>query len=197
MSPEYVTGTPAQTPVLKPLRYPLYDTENLTVSVPYTEIDLFVDNKKNGAGAAKTESDCNMTTSGQLGTPLEFDLIGFIGHLKIGTALADYVTFYNGGVFKWITGQTTTQLVVKVQQIPAGVAPHGFYTQASPANATLIAHGWGVTSNFYNFTTPDRKARRITSNEAFKNVITFPAGITPSATMYWTTYMLGILYASL
>lgn len=194
---EYVTGTPAQTPILKPLRYPLYDTENLTISVAYTEINLFVDNKKNGAGTAKNESDTNMTTSGSLGTPLEFDLIGWIGHLKAGTALADIQAFYNNGVFKWITGQTTTQLAVKVAQIPSGIQLSGFYSQTTASSATLIANGWNVNTNFYNFTTPDRKARRITSSEAFKNQITFPSAVTPTATMYWTTYMLGILYASL
>jgi hypothetical protein len=190
-----VTGTPPQTPLLRPLRQPLYDREPIDTGANLVE--LFVDNKKNNAGTAKTERDTNMPGSGLLATPLEFALVGFQGHLELGTALADYQAIYNGGVFKWIFGQTTTWLTIKLMQIPQGIGPHGFYTQTAAANATLITHGWGVMNNIFSFLNHKKEARPIGSNESFKNQLSFPGGVTLSATVYWTTYMIGILKASL
>jgi hypothetical protein len=67
---QYVVGTPPQTPVLRPLRQPLYDSEYL-VNGSQAKVSLFVDNKKFATGASKTEVDTNMTQSGQLGYPLK------------------------------------------------------------------------------------------------------------------------------
>ena len=69
---QYVVGTPPQTPVLRPLRQPLYDSELIT-NGQTQKVSLFVDNKRFAlTGVAKTEADTNMTQSGQLGFPLNF-----------------------------------------------------------------------------------------------------------------------------
>lgn len=85
-TPKYVKGSPAQVPLLRPLRQYQYDREYILSTA--SSIVLFADNKKNGAptGVAKTLTDTNMPNAGQLGTPLEFDLFGFMGHLDCGTS---------------------------------------------------------------------------------------------------------------
>jgi hypothetical protein len=68
---QYVIGTPP-TPVLRPLRQPLYDTVFLDGKVGRQQ--AFVDNRFFTDHKGKTTQDTNLTQSGQLGYPLEFDL---------------------------------------------------------------------------------------------------------------------------
>jgi hypothetical protein len=66
------------------------------------KVSLFVDNKRFAlTGAAKTEADTNMTQSGQLGYPLEFDLIGFLFELQRGATRTAHNSLYNNTVWKW------------------------------------------------------------------------------------------------
>jgi hypothetical protein len=196
---QYVAGTPAQTPVLRPLRQPLYDTEKF--SNGDTQQILFSDNRKFADGTAKTLCDTNMPQSGTLGFPLEFDHVGFTFELERGTTRADHNILYGCSVFEWIYGQVTRWLQVRLTRIPEGITSSGSVSidgQAGPTEASIIGNGWGVTSNFYNFTTPDRKARRITSTESFKNPILFPRTLANlAADRLGTTYVLGILYGQL
>jgi len=98
---QYVVGTPPQTPVLRPLRQPLYDTE-LMANGQVNKVSLFVDNKRFAlTGAAKNEGDTNMTQSGQLGYPLEFDLIGFLFEVQRGATRTAHNNIYNRTVWKW------------------------------------------------------------------------------------------------
>lgn len=101
---QYVVGTPPQTPVLRPLRQPLYDTEKLT-NGQTTKAQLFADNKKFADGTTKLECDTNMTQSGSLGYPLEFDLVGFLTELERGATRAQHNDIYTKIVFKWFFGQ--------------------------------------------------------------------------------------------
>lgn len=91
---QYVVGTPPQTPVLRPLRQPLYDSERLADGQTLAA-ELFVDNKKFADGTTKRECDTNMTQSGQLGYPLEFDLVGFLFECERGTTRAQSNEIYN------------------------------------------------------------------------------------------------------
>lgn len=197
---QYVAGTPPQTPVLRPLRQPLYDTEKFANGD--TQQVLFTDNKKFADGTAKSLADTNMPQSSTLGFPLEFDHVGFTFEYQRGTSRADFNILYSGTVFEWIYGQVTRWLQIRLTRIPEGITASGSVSidgNAAPAEASIIGNGWGVVSNFYNFTTPDRKARRITSTESFKNpILFFPAiaGLTASPRK-GTTYMLGILYGQL
>lgn len=47
----------------------------------------------------------NMTQSGSLGYPLEFDLVGFLGELERGTTRSQHNDIYNKVVMKWYFGQ--------------------------------------------------------------------------------------------
>lgn len=66
---------------------------------------------------------------------------------------------------------------------------------ADAAEASIISNGWGVVTNFYNFTTPDRKARRVSSTESFRNDLEICAALSlgSGAEVKITTFMLGIL----
>lgn len=127
---------------------------------------------------AKAVNDTNMTASGQLGYPLEFDLIGFVVELNRGTTRADHNNAYNETQFSWYFGQSVPWLRCKLTKIPEGIGPVG---QTTDNAASVIANGLGAVTNFYNFTTPDRKARRISSTEAFKNRWEFGAALALAA----------------
>ena len=196
---QYVVGTPPQTPVLRPLRQPLYDSENLTTGAT-TTVSLFSDNKKFANNAAKLECDTNMTQSGSLGYPLEFDLVGFLTELERGTTRVMHNDVYAKLVFKWFFGQNVPWLRLRLHKIPEGIGSAGSVsTTVNATEASIISNGWGVVTNFYNFTTPDRKARRISSTESFRNdfIICAALALGSGVTKKITTYMLGILYAQL
>ncbi|MGH8898199.1 MAG: hypothetical protein ACRDZ4_14560 [Egibacteraceae bacterium] len=197
---QYVVGTPPQTPVLRPLRQPLYDTEKLTNGQTGT-VSLFADNKKFADGAQKLECDTNMTQSGQLGYPLEFDLVGFLTELERGTTRLQQNDVYNKLVFKWFFGQNVPWLRIKLTKMPEGIGQTGSVSTGTgdAVEASIVSNGWGVVTNFYNFTTPDRKARRISSTESFRNELTICSALSlgSGVTRKITTWMLGILYAQL
>jgi len=187
---QYVTGTPPQTPVLRPLRQPLYDTEELTDGATGSVI-LFTDHKKFASGATKTECDTNLTQDGQLGYPLEFDLIGFLGEAERGIDSADHDDIYNKIVFKWFFGANVPWLRVPLTKIPEGIGKSGAGTTDMPVN------GWPVVTNFFNFSSPDRKARRVSSTETFRCELLICAALSLTATRKFRVFMLGILYQQL
>lgn len=191
---QYVVGTPAQTPVLRPLRQPIYDSE-IYPAAGVRELQVFVNNVTFAAGGAKNEADTNLTQGGSLGTPLEFDLVGFtMEFVRAEDMLADHNVLYNNGVFIWVFGQNTIWLQVRDTRIPEGITQSG---STAVAGASILGNGWGVVTNFYNFTTPDRKARRITSNESFRARKLWPDAPAVSADRRFTIYMLGVLYGQL
>jgi len=197
---QYVVGTPPQTPVLRPLRQPLYDSEKL-VNGQTNKRSLFVNNTKFQDGTDKNECDTNMTQSGQLGYPLEFDLVGFLVELERGTTRLQSNDIYNHIVFKWFFGQNVPWLRIKLTKLPEGIAASGSVSTGTgdATEASIISNGWGVVTNFYNFTTPDRKARRISSTESFRNDLEVCEALAlgSGGEVKITTWMLGILYAQL
>lgn len=197
---QYVVGTPPQTPVLRPLRQPLYDSEFLANGATGT-VSFFQDNKKFATGAQKLASDTNMTQSGQLGYPLEFDLVGFLFELERGTTRTQSNSVYNSSVWNWFFGQNVPWLRCKLSKIPEGIAASGSVSTGTgqATEASIISNGWGVVTNFYNFTTPDRKARRVSSTESFRMdlVISYALALGSGLSVKATAWMLGILYAQL
>lgn len=196
---QYVVGTPPQTPVLRPLRQPLYDSAKLA-DLLATKRSLFSDVKKFADGSEKTECDTNMTQNSSLGYPLEFDLVGFLVELERGSTREQHNDIYNKIVFKWFFGQNVPWLRVKLTKLPEGIGPVGSVsTTVAATEASIISNGWGVVTNFYNFTTPDRKARRVSSTESFRNDMEICAALSlgTGEEVKITTFMLGILYAQL
>jgi hypothetical protein len=198
---QYVVGSPPATPVLRPLKQPMYDTE-IYPAAGVGRLQFFSNAATIAAtGAAKTLSDTNMTQNGQLGTPLEFDLIGFNMEIQKRTdvaAVADFNGIINTGVWQWIFGQNTPWLTVPVSRIPEGVAATGGF--ATTVAATTLLHqsnGTPHVTNFYNFAV-DRRARHIFSTESFRGELSYPSGVVPIATATRLRFfMLGILFAQL
>jgi hypothetical protein len=192
---QYVVGTPPQTPVLRPLRQPLYDSEFLANGQTGT-VSFFQDNKKFATGAQKQASDTNMTQSGQLGYPLEFDLVGFLFECARGTTRTQENSIYQNCVWNWFFGQNVPWLRCKLTKIPEGIGSTGSVALGTAANteASIISNGWGVVTNFYNFTTPDRKARRISSTESFRMdlIISYALTLGSGISVECTAWMLGI-----
>ena len=109
-------------------------------------------------------------------------------------------SLYNSTVFKWFFGQNVPWLRCKLTKLPEGIGPFGSVSVGAAAGeASIIANGVGQVTNFYNFTTPDRKARRVSSTESFRNDLEFGAALVlgTGVTLKVTTFMLGILYAQL
>ena len=190
-----VTGSPAQTARLRPLRNPLFDTELMVAATGYTRIEFFVNRRTFLNGTAKNESHTNMTSDGQLGSPLEFDLIGLTGKLNYGASLLNINAFYNAGAFKWLFHQNVQWLNAKVTEMPGGVGPTGFTTEAT---STIFNNGVGSSNNFFNMTDHLKQARHILPLENFKGVIDMPATFTPNANnVLYTVQMIGLLYGAL
>ena len=125
-----------------------------------------------------------MTLDSQLGSPNLFDLVGFTGELEWGVSQADFNDFYAKNSFTWKFGQQTIFTQTKLTKIPQGIGPAGFNS-----GGTIITNGLAVVGNFYNFTTPDRKARRIDSTEQFRNEICpcSALSITAAGRKWWTS----------
>lgn len=190
-----VTGTPAQTARLRPLRNPLYDTAKMVAGAGYTFIEFFTNRRAFADGTAKSEADTNMTADGQLGSPLEMDMLGLTGKLLGGTSLVNINAFYNAGVVKWFFHQNVPWLTLKVTEFPSGIAPVGYTTEAT---STIYAQGVQELNNFWNMTDHLRQARHILPQESFKGRVEFPGTYTPAADdVYYVMVMLGMLYAAL
>ena len=189
---EYVVGNQQSDAVLRPLRYPLYDSETFpnalaTCRVLFAKHGTFADNTN------KSECDTNMTLDSQLGSPNLYDLVGFTGELDWGVSQTDFNDFYSKNTFTWKFGQQTIFTKTKLTKIPQGVGPTGFNS-----GGTIITNGLTVVGNFYNFCTPDRKARRIDSTEQFRNEICPCSALSITAAGHkWWTYMLGVLYSNI
>ena len=189
---EYVLSTPQGRAVLRPLRYPFYDTDEWD-NGDTADIQLFTNHRQRTDNTVKTECDTNMTLDSQLGHPNLFDLVGFTHELAYGVSQADFNTIYEGVTFRWIFGQNVVFTRTTLKKVPQGIGPNGFNS-----GGTIITLGLPVLGNFYNFTTPDRKARRIDSVEQFRNELHPCAALTITASgVDFTTYMLGVLYSNL
>lgn len=103
---EYVLATPSGRAVLRPLRYPIYDSTIFTNGLTTNRV-LFTDHKKFEDNTVKTECDTNMTLDGQLGSPNLYDLVGFTGEIAYDNVLAyhnDFNNIYQSLTFRWIFG---------------------------------------------------------------------------------------------
>lgn len=189
---EYVLATPQGQAVLRPLRYPLYDAGDLDNEDTACQI-LFANHRQFDDGTNKTLCDTNMTLDSQLGSPNLFDLVGFTGELEYGVSQADFNDIYNKVTFTFLFGTNTIFTRTTLKKIPQGIGPNGFNS-----GGTIITQGLPVVNAFYNFTTPDRKARRIDSVEQFRNEICPCSALSITAAgRKWFTYLIGVLYSNL
>lgn len=163
---EYVVSTPQGQAVLRPLRYPFYDAAIMANAQTQCRI-LFANHRVFDDGTTpKSLCDTNMTLDSQLGSPNLFDLVGFTGELEYGVSQADFNDIYNKSTFTWIFGTNTIFTRTTLKKIPQGIGPNGFNS-----SGTIVTQGLPTQNSYFNFTTPDRKARRIDSVEQFRNEV--------------------------
>ena len=190
---EYVVSTPQGEAVLRPLRYPLYDAAIFANGATACQ-QLFATRRVFGDGTTpKSLCDTNMTLDSMIGHPNLFDLVGFTGELEYGVSQADFNDIYNKSTFTWKFGTNTIFTQITLKKIPQGVGPSGFNS-----SGTILTQGLPVINSFFNFTTPDRKARRIDSVEQFRNEVCPCSALSITAAgRKWFTYMVGILYSNI
>jgi len=197
----YAFSSPLPSAILRPLQQPLYDTENLPIGAPVGAQEIAFFQRQLGqtmalvpAGAAKTESETNLTQPGQLPNPQEFSVFGFNMSVPAGVVLADFLAIYLASVFQFLYTGNRIYLQVPANRIPAGVAAEGF---AGAAGGTTIHQGVGHVSNFYKFTI-GRSALRIRPTEAFQVRLRWPLGaITITAVTRIQVFILGLTWNAL
>jgi len=152
-------------------------------------LTLFSNHRQFVGGAAKDECDTNMTLDNQIGHPSLYDLVGFTAELELGVSQADFNTIYDGMTFRWVFGANTIFTRTTLKKIPQSTGPVGFNSAG-----TIITNGLATSREFYNFTTPDRKARRIDSVEQFRAELNPCQALSiTAANRRITVYMIGIL----
>lgn len=205
---QYVVGAPPFTPILRPLRQTLYS--RMSAHPGTTRMMGFVNacGMRGEDGIHLTGGDTNMTQCGQLGTPLEYDLV-CLGIHPFGAG-EEYKRWWDTFLnyqpeFTWIFGQNMPWLRTTVNLMDVKF-PFMTASQLEEARGRLpefpeilrqIALDM-VLPRTATMTTPDRRARRISSTESFRAEINFtrrawsePHDFSVYAAMH------GILYASL
>jgi hypothetical protein len=177
-----------------------YDSE-VTGTGGITELAFFA-NPLGGAmsngGAKKTLGDTNVRQNGQLGSPLEFDLIGF--NIKVNSAAAntaitpgDLVEVINNSFFEFAFNNRPF-LQVPTNMIPHGVGPEGFNGFATGAAINQMPiNGIGHRSNLFKFLVGKFRVR-IRSTENFSARIVWPVSMVPTVSIKCCVILQGYLY---
>jgi hypothetical protein len=201
---ELTYSSPTPRAVLRPLKQPLYDTENMP-SAGLAQIIFFQRPLGQNLGAApvaaKSYADTNMQQASQLGTPQEFDLYGFNMRLGVPVTLVDFQLLMDQGLFVFNFGQGRPWLRCQLGDIPTGCGQNGAASIDGAVAQVLHdipVQGVPSTKEFYNFCV-GKKPIRIRSNETFNVEIDYPNGVPNIAAAFcrMTVLMRGILYTSL
>ena len=192
---------------LRPLKQPLYDT-GLILTAGVQRVQFFNAPIGGALGAAvKSEADTNLTQSGMIGRPAEFDLYGFQLELQIvgddcPNTVRDLNLIYDTSAFEFFFGQQRPWLQVPAQEIPNGPGIEGAFSTADDAAAEnyFFGHcGKGSSKAMYNFTI-GKKPIPIGSAESFSALLSWPGGaINPAGAVDIRArcYMKGIYYSGL
>jgi len=189
-------------PVVRILPQPLYDTEVAAAAVAINELNFFAKPKGNpdasGTITSKTIANTNLTQSGSLAKPYEFDLFGF--NLKVRSNSTSvpltrgmFEVFFKDCAFQYLMGDRI-YLTVPLLDMPTGIG----FTQdgTTTADTTLVINnGVAHRSNLYNFRVQNYLVH-IRSTENFAVKLSWPnASITPATTAVRVqVYMQGLLY---
>jgi len=199
-----VYSSPTPRAALRPLRQPLYDTENVPSAGNAAQLIYF--QRPIGQAiafapaAAKTLADTNLTQASQLGTPAEFDLYGFNFRLGNTVTLADFQQVMDQGVFTFNFGQARPWLQVQLSDIPTGCGISGSLSidgAVAQVLNNLVTEGPASVDEIYSFAVA-KKPVRIRSNETFNVQIDWPnANPNPVVFVRATVLLRGIKYTSL
>ena len=152
------------------VREPLYDTETM-VNATYNELTFFSrpQGQNNNSAAVKTIRDTNLTQANQLGVPNAHLLMGFQVNIIDAVVTATdadldpeaYISYQRDlrswGVFEFgLSGKTIFE--IPLSEIPQGLGPLGFTTQAvaSLADVHTVAYGEQRSNSYYTAKVPTR-----------------------------------------
>jgi len=201
----YVFSSPSPRATLRPLKQPVYDTENVPSAGGVNRLQFFQRPLGQAfanapVGIGKSLADTNLQQAAQLGTPNEFDIWGFNVRLNDDVVLADFQAVMDQGVFTFNFGQGRPWLTCPLHDIPSGVAISGaigFDGAAAAATVALAVNGVPSIKELYNFSV-GRKPVRIRSNETFSVQVDWPnAAPNPTVFVRIQCLMRGIFYSSL
>lgn len=197
-------SSPTPRAVLRPIKQPVYDTENVPSAGNAAQLIFFQrplgQTFAFAPAANKTLADTNLQQASQLGTPQEFDLYGFNVRLGNTVTVADFQAVMDQGVFVFNFGQGRPWLTTQLQDMPSGVAVSGSTAidgAAAQVNDDLPIQGVPSVKELYNFTV-GKKPTRIRPNETFNVTIQWPnANPNPVVFVRVTVIMRGITYTGL
>jgi len=169
---DYVVGTPPATPVLRPLKQALYDKLIVPESGGITKVILFDEHKFFPDHSQKMEKDTNMTCSGFLGYPLEFDLSWIDLKFEKFSHPDDVRRVLKGLTFRWIRGQNTPWLRVTLSGFEPLLMTEGVLSETLKPFVTEQLAGFkeaGIWTRYrVSVLSPDGLPQRITSTESFR-----------------------------
>ncbi|MGH8896758.1 MAG: hypothetical protein ACRDZ4_06975 [Egibacteraceae bacterium] len=124
----YIEGSPPpQTPCLRPLKQPIFDTLIVPVEgiASEAEIRLFTDPKRFPDGTRKMRRHCNLSQDGSLGYPLEYDMAALELRFEKWSHSDDVLRVLRGLRLSWYFGQNVPWLDVTASGFsPLVVLPH-------------------------------------------------------------------------
>lgn len=196
--------------VLRQLTQPLYDTNELDADANTDNMLFFVRPQGDTlpvSGGIKSEADTNMESGGNLGDPLEFDLMGFKFEFfllepdNIEDNDNDLIDMYQQSVF-YFRMNNRKFLGVPLSRIPSGCMLTGVGATGDTTNDIewgYLHHGLPSVKEIYNFTVGGM-ATKINSKEPFYCEIDWPNGViqpTTGTDQRVRVYMYGVLHQSL
>lgn len=216
---QITVGTPSGRAALRALKQPLYDTQespaNANAVPNLTFFMAPIGNALNVTGAAKTIADTNLSASGSVGVPNEFDLFGFnltftnvSGYFETGAGIelasfcADIVEVYEASVFRFFFGAQKQWLAIPLSRVP-----HGTFCATGPGGIPVdgekifpVSNGASAKCEFLHFLSNDSKTT-IRSNEVFSSMIEWPLaayGLSVAGTnSRLVNYLVGVFYTGL
>jgi len=144
-------------------------------------------------------ADTNVRQNGQLGSPLEFDMVGF--NLKIAPAVstvgivpADWLQIIKNSYFEF-NFNNRPFLQIPTEEIPCGTGISGFAGVAAAGAAVnqQMHVGIGHVNNVFKYLVGKYRVR-IRSTENFSASLNWPTAITNSITYKITVILHGYLY---
>lgn len=177
---QYVIGDPPASPVLRCLKQPLYDKLIVPEDGRMSQVVLFDDHKFFPDHSLKTGKDTNMTQSGMLGYPLEYDLSWIDLKFEKFAHPDDVRRVLRGLTFKWLRGQNTPWLRVTLSGFEPLLMTEGVLSDTLKEHVSkelAVFKDAGIWTRYrVSVLTPDGKPQRITSVESFRVEIVSPDG---------------------
>lgn len=191
-----VNSSPVKSAKLRPLRSPLYDEEFIPVApaAAIGRLEYFTNRRAFVAGGAKNEANTNMTDDGRLSEPAEFTMFGLSLKLRLGTAIADMITFYNAAFLDVLMHTSTNFGKYPLQSVPSFVSPHAFTTVAA---TTLFSNGQPGPNNILNLADDLQQGRHIGRGETFRVVVQWPVAINTLVNTFGMMFLHGIMYVGM